>query len=222
MDRVTRAAALRVMLFIAACTSGPRPADTTQSAAGAGSTPAAERPDTIGPPGEGRPRDTVRDGTSRVLVEALAVNAWRPGSPASCGLASPPRSGGDVTLFFGCTPTNGPVLGAIPARRLSVGAGAEAKEAAIAALLRGPTAAERAAGYLSNFGERSAGTPFTIRMRGDTSVVDLDSRIRDVPMIFVGRTDVAQLVATLGQFPDVRFVIIRVGGHPLCRVLGEC
>lgn len=209
---------LAMALFGGACTSSPGAVDTM----GTRSPPAD--PDTIAKPGASVSRqDTGRNaGASREFTEALAVDVWKPGSAEACGLRGPAADGGNVVLFFACTPRTGPMLPAVPARRLTVGGGLGAKEGALAALLRGPTAEERRMGFLSNFGERSAGTSFTIRMRADTAVVDLDRRIRDVPMMFVGRNDVAQLVATLGQFGDVRQVVIRVGGEPLCRVLGEC
>ncbi|HVD06370.1 MAG TPA: GerMN domain-containing protein [Gemmatimonadaceae bacterium] len=209
---------LAMALLGGACTSSPGAVDTI----GTRSPPA--HPDTIARPGARVSRqDTARHTrASREFTEALAVDVWKPGSAEACGLRGPAAGGGSVVLFFACIPRTGPMLPAVPARRLTVGGGSGAKESAVAALLSGPTTEERRAGFLSNFGERSAGTPFTIRMRGDTAVIDLDRRIRDVPMIFVGRNDVAQLVATLGQFGDVRHVVIRVGGEPLCRVLSEC
>jgi hypothetical protein len=209
---------LAMALLGGACTSSPGALDTM----GTRSPPA--HPDTIARLGASPSRqDTGRNaGLSRAFTEALAVDVWKPGSAEACGLHEPAVGGGSVVLFFACTPRTGPMLPAVPARRLTVNGGSGAKEGTVAALLRGPTPDERRAGFLSNFGERTAGTPFTLRMRGDTAVVDLDRRIRDVPMMFVGRNDVAQLVATLGQFGDVRQVVIRVGGKPLCRVLGEC
>ncbi len=90
------------------------------------------------------------------------------------------------------------------------------------ALLTGPTAAERRAGFSSTFGATSAGAKFTVRLDRDTATVDFDSSAGDVAKSFEGRASVAQLVATLGQFPEIRYVRVRVSGQPLCRVLDEC
>jgi spore germination protein GerM len=126
-------------------------------------------------------------------------------------------------VFFGCQPASGVLLNAVAARRASVPAGTDARETALRVLLRGPTPDEKRAGYLSNFGPSTANVGFTLRVQQNgTSTVDFDSAIRNVKFIFVSMMDVAQIVAALGQFPEVRRVQILIGGQEWCRAMGEC
>jgi spore germination protein GerM len=59
-------------------------------------------------------------------------------------------------------------------------------------------------------------------VQSGTATVDFDSAIRNVKFIFVSMMDVAQIVATLGQFPEVRRVQILIGGQEWCLAMGEC
>lgn len=165
---------------------------------------------------------------ARELLEqhALGAATYPPGDPAACGLpqveapADPKASG---RVFWGCTPTTGPVLSAVPARQIPVASGSDPKEAALRALLAGPTDDERQAGYLSNFGAASQNVEFTIETPGDgLVVVDFDAAIRDVEFIFVSNMDATQIVTTLGQFPEAERVTILIDGQLLCQVTEQC
>ena len=176
-----------------------------------------------GPPGPGAP--SAGAATRSPPVEVFAVDDWRPPPTSECGAAgSAPSAAGapGVRVFFGCTGAEGRYTPAVPARRVAVPAGADARTAAVRALLAGPSPAERRAGFGSAFGRGSAGVGFALRLDADTATLDFDRAIAAVPMVFVGRATIAQIVATLGQFPETRFVRVRVGGDPLCRVLNEC
>lgn len=185
-------------------------------------------------PGEGAHRSAdgpqaVQEGLTRAELEehALDADTWPPADPSRCGMdpsADPPGTGGEVvTIFFGCTPARGPVLPVVPARRVRVPPGGDPVATALATLLRGPTEEEAGKGYLSNFGAASSGVDFSVRVReGGLAVVDLDPAIRNTEFMFVSPMDVAQIVATVGQFPAVERVAVLVGGRLLCRVLGEC
>ena len=126
---------------------------------------------------------------------------------------------GSVVIHFGCTARDGAILNAVPARRVQVPSGADPKETALRALLRGPTAQEVRAGYISNFGATSANVGFTLRVASGLATVDFDPAIANVKYIFLGQMDVAQIIVTLGQFSDVRRVAILIDGEAWCRVL---
>ena len=156
---------------------------------------------------------------------ALPVTTYGAEDPSRCGLKTPARANppGSVRAFFGCTPKSGPVVGAVPARVVSVPSGERAERAAVEALLAGPTAEERQEGYVSNFGEASRGIQFEVEIRSNgLAVVNFDQAVRSQAKAFVSNLDARQVVATLAQFPGVRRVLILIEGEPLCRVLGEC
>lgn len=162
------------------------------------------------------PSDTPR-GQRRMAP--YNVSQWRRGDPTACGLREPPPASGSVVVHFACTARDGAVLYAVPARRVQVPSGADPKETALRALLRGPTAEEVRARYLSNFGATSANVGFTLRVASGLATVDFDPAIRNVKYIFLGQMDVAQIIATLAQFSDVRRVAILIDGEVWCRVL---
>lgn len=156
---------------------------------------------------------------------ALAVRTYGAEDPSRCGLTapaggSPPSS---VLVFFGCTPDQGPVIGAVPARVVPVPAGKKPERVALENLLGGPTAEEGRAGYVSNFGDASRGVAFEVEVREDgLAVVNFDQAVRQQARAFVSNLDARQVVATLGQFPGVERVLILIEGEPLCKALGEC
>jgi spore germination protein GerM len=153
------------------------------------------------------------------------VATYGPGDPAACGLPAV-QSGdgrGTVLVFHACEPRSGPGVDAVPVRRVPVPPGADPLEAAVRAQLAGPTAAEKAAGYQSNFGPGTAATPLTVRrLEGGLAVVDLHPSVQRQPMVFVSNAEARQLVAALGQFPGVERVAILVGGQLLCRAVELC
>lgn len=156
------------------------------------------------------------DDADEVAMQALSVSVYGPGDAAECGLPEV-DAGGGALVYFGCTPETGPVIRAVPAR-----VAAPDPEAALAALLDGPTEAERERGYLSSFGPETASVGWTLGRRGSLVWVDFDRDVLDVEGLFVTPMDAAQIVATLGQFENTGKVLILVGGEPLCRAQGEC
>lgn len=163
-------------------------------------------------------RDTARlEGALRAAT--YDVDQWPPGDPAACGLSEPPPAPGSVVIYFGCRGRNGAALSAVPARRVRVPSGADPKETALQRLLDGPTAEEARSGYVSTFGPSAAHVAFTLRVTSGLATVDFDPAIRNVKFIFVSQMEVAQIVATLAQFPDVQRVAILIGGQAWCRVL---
>jgi hypothetical protein len=165
------------------------------------------------------PRDTPRGPRRSSDVAPYNVSQWRRGDPTACGLREPPPAAGSVVVHFGCTARDGTLLNAVPARRVQVPSGADPKETALRALLRGPTAEEVRAGYMSNFGATSANVGFTLRAASGLATVDFDPAITNVKYIFLGQMDVAQIIVTLGQFSDVRRVAILIEGEVWCRKL---
>lgn len=147
---------------------------------------------------------------------------WRPTIESDCGRRLPesPRKGG-FYLYFGCEPRQaGPLINAAAARRLP--GDAATPEGALGLLLHGPNRAERRAGFYSNFGPKTKDIPYTVTVEDDLAVVDLDPAIMNVELAFVSVQEVAEITSTVGQFPPVERVEIRVGGRPLCKVVGEC
>ena len=165
------------------------------------------------------PRDTRRGPRGSSDVAPYGVSDWHRGDPTACGRREPPPASGSVVIHFGCTARDGALLNAVPARRVQVPSGADAKETALRALLRGPTAEEVRAGYLSNFGASSANVGFTLRVASGLATVDFDPAIASVKYIFLGQMDVAQIIVTLAQFSDVRRVAILIDGEVWCRAL---
>lgn len=154
---------------------------------------------------------------AEVDMQALSTSAYRPSDPAQCGFPDVAAEGGAI-IYFGCTPESGPIVRAVPARRI---ADADS-EAALAALLEGPTEAEREQGFLSSFGPATAAVEWRLGERDGLAWVDFDPEILEAEGIFTVPMDAAQIVATLGQFESTDRVLILVGGEPLCKALGEC
>ena len=90
------------------------------------------------------------------------------------------------------------------------------------ALLAGPTPKEKEAGYVSNFGRGSANIGFRVRVQDDSvAIADFDPAITKIPMAFVTTMESSQVVATLGQFPGIKRVMILVGGQPLSKAVSQ-
>jgi spore germination protein GerM len=168
--------------------------------------------------------------------QALAVSVYTVSAPSNCGLASPRSESGatTATVYFGCSPRQGPLVPAVPARIVRVESGSDPMRVALRALFAGPTDPESRAGYISSFSAASAKIPFRVaRLANGLAVVDFDRAILDVNAprpdptqnprhLFVATMDAHQIVATLSQFPGVRRVAILICGEPWCRVRGEC
>lgn len=91
--------------------------------------------------------------------------------------------------------------------------------AAMAALLRGPTAAERLAGYMSDIPSR---TPLRgVSLSNGTLTVDLGSRFQAGGGSQSMLLRVAQIVYTATQFPSVSHVAFRLDGKPVTAIGGE-
>jgi spore germination protein GerM len=148
---------------------------------------------------------------------------WRPVVSSDCAdrLASPPRRG-RLYVFFSCEPRTGPFVNAAAARELAAEDATPTR--AVRVLLGGPTRAERAARFFSTFGPKTADLPFEARIDEESGLatVDLDRSILKVEFAFVSLQEVAQITSTVGQFPAVKRVEIRIGGQSLCAALGEC
>jgi hypothetical protein len=224
--------------FVSACVREPPAHDQSPTS----DTAVAARQGAKAPPGT-VPAETTATPTSlgwpkqsELERQALAVAVYAAGNPSACNLV-PPRSessAANATIYFGCTPRQGPTVPAVPARIARVAGGSDPMSVALRELLRGPTDAESRAGYISSFSSASAGVPFRVaRLANGLAVVDFDRTILDAIAprpdpsqnprhLFVANMDAHQIVATLGQFSGVRRVAILVGGEPLCRARGEC
>jgi spore germination protein GerM len=155
--------------------------------------------------------------------QSFRSDMWRPVLDSDCRsrLRAKPAPGHRY-VYFSCEPRKGPLVPAAAARELSPRDASPAR--ALRILLRGPTAAERAAGFVSNFGRKTGNLRFrvTVDRRRGLAVVDLDPAIMRVDFVFVSVQDVAQITSTVGQFPPVRRVAILVGGRPLCEKVDIC
>jgi hypothetical protein len=156
---------------------------------------------------------------------AFPGDTWNPRVVSACSARLPvpfeQGAGERYYLYFTCLRKRGPPTQAAAARELAEDEAAP--KAALRLLLEGPTAAERRAGFYSPFDAKTKALPFSVAVDVDgLAVVDLHRSIMDRPRAFISVTETAQITSTVGQFPDVKLVEIRVGGEPLCRVLGEC
>ena len=135
-----------------------------------------------------------------------------PASPSAACVSPHPSAHADsqvVAVYFACERGNPGQL--YPAYR-SVAAERPAIEAALAELLRGPTAEERALGLHSLFGARTAGALRSVRLSsgGDTVTVDLEPLADRLPAnpaakSFLPPGVMAELTWTIfAQFADVQ------------------
>ncbi len=163
---------------------------------------------------------------------ALPTTQFVPDDPAACRLPAVAPSDNlqrQVQVFFSCTTATG--VRTVAARLVPVAAGEDPKHAAIRALLAGATTEEANAGYYSFFGADTSAIPFSVVMEADgLAIVSVDPAIRTVVRdtggskirAFVGDEDTAQIVTTLGQFPDVQRVAVFIGTTPLCKAIEAC
>jgi len=85
--------------------------------------------------------------------------------------------------------------------------------ATLRALLKGPSAAERAAGLSSDI---PAGTRLTtLTLAGGKATADLSTTFAQPAANAVAARRVAEVVYTLARFPTIRRVVIEVAGQPL-------
>jgi spore germination protein GerM len=176
-------------------------------------TTAAERPPAAAP--------TPSDVPPEYVDSTYASTLWEPAAESAC---DPPDAHDGRTghaVFFSCVTAKGAPAPAAAARKLDAGA---LPEDALRELLAGPTPAERAAGFVSNFGPETARLPFSVEVDEERrlAVVDLGAAVLEVEFVFVSVQDVAQVVSTVGQFEGIDRVVILVGGKPLCDVLEDC
>jgi hypothetical protein len=89
--------------------------------------------------------------------------------------------------------------------------------AALEALLRGPTPAERSRGYRSFFSVRTAGLLKRLKIKDGVAYVDLHDRRQEL----TGATSscgsaefLTQIQRTLGQFPTIERIIFAIEGQP--------
>lgn len=169
--------------------------------------------------------DAAPTATASTPIELSSYTArfWRPVLESDCGKRlRPGLPAGRRYVYFSCQPANAPQVPAAAARVLSPRDSSPRR--ALRLLLGGPTRAERAAGFVSTFGPKTKDLGFrlSVNRRSGLAVVDFDPAIMKVEFIFVSVSDVAQIVSTVGQFPQVKRVAILVGGVPLCRKIDVC
>lgn len=130
--------------------------------------------------------------------------------PAPCRVADPePRPGYRVLhVFFTCAGLPVPVPRQVPETPAVLAA-------ALRELLRGPSPEERAAGFHSFFSDQTAGALRSVTLAPDGSaVVDFTAAIR-IPNASTSAGSaqlLAELQATVFQFPTVRQVQFRIEG----------
>jgi hypothetical protein len=141
-------------------------------------------------------------------VAVLAAAAIAGSAPARPGVAAPTRLA--VYLVRG--------EHVAPARRVVPHTTAVTR-AALTALLRGPTAAERRAGYGSAI---PGGTTLRgVTVSHGTATIDLARRFEAGGGSLSMLLRVAQVVHTATQFPSVHDVVFLIGGNPVDSIGGE-
>lgn len=171
--------------------------------------------------GDGRAPGEAPDGAApdRAATEAAAPGAGpavRPdttgSSPSPADVPSPDTTT-EVRVWF----TRGEEPAAVVREVPRAG-----PRAALEALLRGPTAAERAAGLHSWFSDSTAGALRGVELRDGLLVVDfrgLDRLIPNASTSFGSTLLLSALDSTVLQFPEVRSVEYRLDGS--CDAFGE-
>jgi Sporulation and spore germination/Immunoglobulin-like domain of bacterial spore germination len=153
----------------------------------------------------------VRVGTAcAVVVAAVAVAGARAGAPAGASAGSADATRVAVYLVRGER--------VAPLRR-TLPRTAAVLRGALDALLRGPTVAERRAGYTSAIpvGAVLRGVALT----GGVATIDLTGRYAAGGGSLSMLLRVAQIVHTATQFPTVRRVAFRIDGKPVAAISGE-
>lgn len=150
--------------------------------------------------------------STRALVVVLLSTAVAAAAGTSAGRSTGGTAARPLTVYL----VRGERLA--PVRRV-VPASAAVARASLAALLRGPTAAERRAGYLS------AIPPGTVvhdlGLARGVLTVDLTRRFESGGGSLSMQLRVAQVVFTATQFSSVRRVAFRIDGRPVAAIGGE-
>lgn len=150
-----------------------------------------------GPAASGQPTASVSDATA--TPSATGIPGPSASGPAS---ASPAPSEATIVLYFGSAALD-PCTDVVPVERVVDEA---TPEAALRALLKGPTSAETAAGYQSWFSSRTADALASV------TVVDGIARVsfHDLRAIIPNASSscgsgmlLNELDSTLGQFPEL-------------------
>jgi hypothetical protein len=162
--------------------------------------------------------------SSKVLVDISAIPAcidWQPDAP------TPANGEMTITLFFQCADdTDIPDI-STPTTRMVAQTDAVI-EATLAALLAGPTDAERAAGIESFFSAESANALDSVELGGHHLIVDFNDAIiiNNASTTTGGTYFMAELQANLFQFPVVDTIEFRLNGSCLAfgdyMEIGEC
>lgn len=201
-----------------ACGSGPEPAGTTTSASSAVTTtstsstavPSSMLPSSTAVGTSAAPSTTAAQSTVPSTAPATAPGTTAPGTTAPSVTTTVPTRPTTVLVHF----LRDELLH-VAARRVP----AATPEAALQALLDGPTAAERAAGDVTVI---PAGTRLLgVDLDGREAVVDLSGEFAEGggSLSLVAR--VMQVVFTVTQFPGVEVVRFRLDGDPVVDLGGE-
>jgi hypothetical protein len=151
--------------------------------------------------------DDTTSGTSTTTTEA--TNPPRPCTPPAAGTPSADEM--VVTVFYSCGEAAPTALKRIIPKTTGV------LRATLDALLEGPSAKERAAGFTSFFSSSTAGmvTSVSLSSKGEATVdfADLRPVIPNASASAGSQLLLSQLNATIFQFPSVRTVVYRIDGN---------
>lgn len=158
----------------------------------------------------------MKRGAAGVLVAAFVVGC----SPAADRFAPTPEARPSTprgSVFVYQLRENGDgyrqgAYDAIPRRTRGPGS---RLQLALAELVRGPTRAERRAGYTSAFSRETAGVLMRVELRGRRAVVDFEDIRREHgewSTSYGGSVFLIQLTRTIFQFRRVRSILFRIDG----------
>jgi spore germination protein GerM len=147
--------------------------------------------------------------------DAPAPDSSEPGSSAPAAPRSDVRDYDTVFVYFQAPAGEGEIEGPQVAFPRGVPPDTDALAFALAELLKGPTAGEAAGPYHTWFSDQTAGMLGDVTLEGGVAVVDFDDFRSLIPGASTSAGSamlLAQLEATVFQFPEVRRVEFRIDG----------